>query len=383
MEQYNFPTTILYGGGALDALSERLREKGHKKALIVTDSVIRDLGMARKLTDLLSAQGIPYAMFSDVHPNPTDADVDEGVQSYRENGCDSIIALGGGSPMDVAKVVKVMVAHPPPLEQYDDALGGDRLITEPMPPLYAIPTTAGTGSEVGRSGVIIMRNTGRKTIFFHPHLMPNIAVLEPEMTVSLPPDITAATGIDAFSHCMEAYFAPMFHPMADGIALQGMELILIWLPRACSDGTNIEAREKMLIAATMGATAFQKGLGMIHSLAHPLSSMYGIHHGLANALLIPDCVEFLERSDLSYEQRYRIERVRSLFVELDLDRGSLSASCRDFFKSLGVKFGLSRYKVSSSDLERLSSEAFADPCHASNMIPITEGDLLKICQTAY
>jgi 4-hydroxybutyrate dehydrogenase len=383
MEQYNFPTTILYGRGALDAFSERLREQGHKKALIVTDSVIRDLGMARKLTDLLSAQAIPYAMFSDVHPNPTDVDVDGGVQSYRENGCDSIIALGGGSPMDVAKVVKVMVAHPPPLERYDDSLGGDRLITEPMPPLYAIPTTAGTGSEVGRSGVIIMRNTGRKTIFFHPHLMPNIAVLEPEMTVSLPPNITAATGIDAFSHCMEAYFAPMFHPMADGIALKGMELILIWLPRACSDGTNIEAREKMLIAATMGATAFQKGLGMIHSLAHPLSSMYGIHHGLANALLIPDCVEFLERADLSYEQRYRIERVRSLFVELDLDRGSLSACCRDFFKSLGVEFGLSRYKVSSSDLERLSSEAFADPCHASNMIPITEGDLLKICQTAY
>jgi 4-hydroxybutyrate dehydrogenase len=382
MEQYNFPTTILYGRGALDAFSERLKEQGHKRALIVTDSVIRDLGLAQKLTDLLSSQGIPCAMFSDVHPNPTDADVDGGVKSYRESGCDSIIALGG-SPMDVAKVVKIMVAHPPPLEQYDDSLGGDRLITEPMPPLYAIPTTAGTGSEVGRSGVIIMKNTGRKTIFFHPHLMPDIAVLEPEMTVSLPPNITAATGIDAFSHCMEAYFAPMFHPMADGIALKGMELILIWLPKACNDGANIEAREKMLIAATMGSTAFQKGLGMIHSLAHPLSSMYGIHHGLANALVIPDCVEFLERADLSYEQRYRIERVRSLFVELDLDRGSLSACCRDFFKSLGVEFGLSRHKVPSSDLERLSSEAFADPCHANNMIPVTEGDLLKICQTAY
>jgi 4-hydroxybutyrate dehydrogenase len=383
MEQYNFPTTILYGRGALKTFSEQMREKGHRKTLIVTDSVIRDLGLAQKLTDLLSSQGIPCAMFSDVHPNPTDADVDGGVKSYRESGCDSIIALGGGSPMDVAKVVKIMVAHPPPLEQYDDSLGGDRLITEPMPPLYAIPTTAGTGSEVGRSGVIIMKNTGRKTIFFHPHLMPDIAVLEPEMTVSLPPNITAATGIDAFSHCMEAYFAPMFHPMADGIALKGMELILIWLPKACNDGANIEAREKMLIAATMGSTAFQKGLGMIHSLAHPLSSMYGIHHGLANALVIPDCVEFLERADLSYEQRYRIERVRSLFVELDLDRGSLSACCRDFFKSLGVEFGLSRHKVPSSDLERLSSEAFADPCHANNMIPVTEGDLLKICQTAY
>lgn len=383
MEQYNFPTTVLYGQGSLNAFLERLKEQGHKKALIVTDSVIREIGLAQRLTDLLSAQGIPCAVFSDAHPNPTDADVDNGVESYRNNGCDSIIALGGGSPMDVAKVVRIMVAHPPPLEQYDDSLGGDRLITEPMPPLYAIPTTAGTGSEVGRSGVIIMRKTGRKTIFFHPDLMPDIAVLEPEVTVSLPPGITAATGIDAFSHCMEAYFAPMFHPMADGIALQGMELILAWLPKAYSDGANIEAREKMLIAASMGATAFQKGLGMVHSLAHPLSSMYDIHHGLANALMIPDCVDFLERADLSYEQRYRIERVRALFIERDLDRGSLSECCRDFFKSLGVEFGLSRHRVPSSDLERLSREAFDDPCHTNNMVPVTESDLLSVSQKAY
>jgi 4-hydroxybutyrate dehydrogenase len=171
--------------------------------------------------------------------------------------------------------------------------------------------------------------------------------------------------------------------MADGIALQGMEIILTWLPKAYSDGTNIEAREKMLIASSMGSIAFQKGLGMVHSLAHPLSSMYDIHHGLANAIMIPDCVDFLERADLSYEQRYRIERVRALFIERDLDRGGLSECCRDFFKSLGVEFGLSRHRVPSSDLEKLSREAFDDPCHSNNMIPVAESDLLRVCQKAY
>ena len=247
--------------------------------------------------------------------------------------------------MDVAKVIRIMAAHPGPLEQYDDARGGSRLITQPMPPLYAVPMTAGTGSEVGRSAVIIMPDSGRKTIFFHPSLMPDIAVLEPELTAGLPPDITAASGIDAFVHSMEAYFAPDFHPMADGIALAGMELVLDWLPRATKDVGDLEARGKMLLAATMGAVAFQKGLGMIHSLAHPLSTRYAMHHGLANALMLPFGVRFLESADLNPGQEGRIARVRALFAERGLDKGSLSESCRHFVEGLGIRLGLSSHGV--------------------------------------
>ncbi len=382
MYQYNYPTTILLGQGALKNFCDRLKEKSHKKILIVSDKTLSKLGVVKQVTDLLKSIKQPYALFDDIRPNPYEDDVDKGVHAYRNDACDSIIAIGGGSPMDVAKVIKIMVSNPPPLSQYDDALGGDRFITRPMPPLYAIPTTAGTGSEVGRSGVIIMSATGRKTIFFHPDLMPKIAVLEPGLTAGLPPHITAATGIDAFSHCLEAYLSTGFHPIADGIALQGIELILTWLPTAYSDGRNLEAREKMQIAASMGAAAFQKGLGMVHSLAHPLSSMYDIHHGLANALMLPAAMEFLENANLNEEQRRRISKVRSLFAEVGLVHITLNESLKEFIPALGIVSGLARHKVPESDLEKLGDEAFHDGCHASNMIKVTRDDLLKAYRAA-
>jgi 4-hydroxybutyrate dehydrogenase len=251
-----------------------------------------------------------------------------------------------------------------------------------MPALYAIPTTAGTGSEVGRSGVIILRDTGRKTIIFHPELLPSIAVLEPELTAGMPPFLTAATGMDAFVHCLEAYFVNMFHPMADGIALQGMELILTWLPVACKNGANLEAREKMLIASSMGAVAFQKGLGMIHSMAHPLSSLYGLHHGLANALVLPDSILHLEQARLSPEQMAKIQKVRSIFAECGLGRPSLSESCRTFCEQVGIPMGLSKNKVPEDGLAKLSAEALKDGCHGSNMIPVVEGDFLKVLKAS-
>jgi alcohol dehydrogenase class IV len=382
MYQYNYPTTILLGQGALKSFCERLKEKNHKRILIVSDRTLTRLGIVDQITGLLSSIKLSFAIYDDTRPNPIEEDVEKGVEAYKSNGCDSLIAIGGGSPMDVAKVIKIMASNPSPLSQYDDALGGDRLITHPMPPLYAIPTTAGTGSEVGRSGVIIMRGTGRKTIFFHPDLMPRIAVLEPALTAELPPHITAATGIDAFSHCLEAYFASGFHPIADGIALQGIELILTWLPAAYEDGKNLEAREKMQIAAAMGAAAFQKGLGMVHSLAHPLSSMYDIHHGLANALMFPAAMEFLENADLSEEQRRRISKVRALFAEVGLIHIALSECLKEFIPALGIEPGLCKYKVPESDIEKLSAEAFHDGCHASNMIPVTKDDLLKVYRAA-
>jgi alcohol dehydrogenase class IV len=321
--------------------------------------------------------------FCDVHPNPIEEDVIRGAQMYKKEGCQGFIALGGGSPMDAAKGMMILIDHPEPLAQYDDTKGGDRLITKPLPPLFAIATTAGTGSEVGRSSVIIIKATGDKTILFHPTMMPKIAVLEPELTKDLPKSVTVATGLDAFTHNLEAYLAPGFHPMADGIALQGMELILDNLPLVYKNGGDLEARGRMLMAATMGATAFQKGLGMIHSMAHPLSSECGLHHGLANALCLPTCIEFLEKADLKQEQRQRLEKVQELFQNRGLARATLAESCRVFFTGLGIQFGLVNHGVKKDQLEILSHKAFLDPCHGCNMIPVREVDFKNVFAHAF
>ena len=382
MRQYNYPTTILLGEGALAEFGRRLRGRVGK-ALIVTDATLARAGLPGQVTTALRQEGVEAAVFDGTHPNPIEDDVEKGLEAYRAGGCDALIALGGGSPMDTAKVVRLMASHPGPLDRYDDAKGGDKRIVNPMPPLFAIPTTAGTGSEVGRSGVIILRATGKKTIFFHPKLMPDIAVLEPSLTVGLPPQITAATGIDAFTHCLEAYCVDAFHPMADGIALEGIRLILRALPVAYAEGGNLEARGAMQMAAAMGATAFQKGLGMIHSLAHPLSARYNTHHGLANALLLPDSLAFLESRPLAPAALAKLERILGLFREAGLAKGALSESARAFFASLGVTFGLRQHKVPQGDLEPLSQDAFEDTCHASNIVPVQREDLLAVYRAAW
>lgn len=382
MQQFNYPTTILFGEGSLRALADRLKGR-FRKALIVTDAVLVKAGLAAQVTDALRAAGVASEVFDGTHPNPVEDDVDQGLEAWRAHGCDCLIALGGGSPMDTAKVIRFMATHPGPLAQYDDAKGGDKLIRNPMPPLFAIPTTSGTGSEVGRSGVIILKATGKKTIFFHPGLMPDIAVLEPSLTAGLPPHITAATGIDAFTHCLEAYFVDAFHPMADGIAQEGIRLILKALPAAYADGKDLEARGAMQMAAAMGATAFQKGLGMIHSLAHPLSARYNTHHGLANALLLPDALAFLESRDLDRKAMAKFARVQDLFREAGLAKGSLSQSARAFFTDLGVPFGLRNHKVPQGDLGTLATDAFEDTCHASNCIPVKREDMLAVYTAAW
>ncbi len=382
MQQFNYPTIILFGEGSLAELARRIKGKA-ARALLVTDATLAKAGLADRVIQALRVEGVDAVVFDGTHPNPVEADVEKGLEAYRAGGCDALIALGGGSPMDTAKVIRFLVSHPGPLAQYDDAKGGDKLIVNPMPPLYAIPTTAGTGSEVGRSGVIILKATGKKTIFFHPRLMPDIAVLEPSLTAGLPPHITATTGIDAFTHCLEAYFVDAFHPLADGIALEGIRLILKALPAAYANGGDLEARGAMQMAAAMGATAFQKGLGMIHSLAHPLSARYNTHHGLANALLLPDSLAFLESRPLSAAARAKIARVGDLFREAGLDKGRLSESARAFIASLGVTFGLRGHKVPETDLAALSQDAFEDTCHASNMVPVKKEDLLAVYRAAW
>lgn len=383
MQQFNYPTTIYYGAGSLEAMAKSINKLGLKKLLIVSDPTLEKLGLVKQVADVCSAENIKTAQFCNVHPNPIEDDVLEGIKVYRKEDCDGFIALGGGSPMDAAKAIMILVDHPEPLAQYDDTKGGDRLITKDLPPLFAIATTAGTGSEVGRSSVIILKATNDKTILFHPTMMPKIAVLEPKLTVLLPKQITVATGIDAFTHNLEAYLAPGFHPMADGIALQGLELILDNLPLVVANGENLEARGRMLMAATMGAAAFQKGLGMIHSMAHPLSSECGLHHGLANALALPFCIEFIEKSDLSSEQRKRLFKVQQLFAERGLAKESLSASCKSFFAGLGLEFGLGRHGVKKEQLQKLTHKAFLDPCHGNNIIPVTEKDFGVVFEKAF
>lgn len=380
---FSFPTHIVLGQGALQTMAAAIAERNPHRALLVTDQVLVELGIVDQVTAILDQHGISHALFADIHPNPLEEDCEAGILAYKSNECDLLIAIGGGSAMDVAKILKVLAAHPGPIAQYDDAKGGDRLITESMPPLYAIPTTAGTGSEVGRAAVVIVKDTGRKTVIFHPDLMPDMAALEPILTQQLPSHLTAATGIDALTHALEAYFAPDYHPICDGIAVEAIRLVVEYLPVACNDGNDLPAREQMQLAASMGAIAFQKGLGMVHSLAHPLSAEYDTHHGLANALLLPDSVALIEDRATTEDQLGRIQRIRQLFADQGYRQNSLAETLRQFVSDVGITPGLSKHGIPEKDLENLSQLAFEDGIHKTNMVPVTQDDLLAVYCAAF
>lgn len=382
MQQINYPTTILYGEGALAEMCLRISAKGLKKPFIVSDQTLEKVGLVANVCNELKAQGLNPIIFSQVTPNPTDEDVLRGADAYRSAGCDSVVALGGGSPMDAAKAIMIAATHDGPLAQYDDLKGGDQLIVNPLPPLYAIPTTAGTGSEVGRSGLIVMRESGLKTIFFHPDLLPKLAVLDPEMTKGLPASVIATTGLDAFSHSLEAFLARSFHPMSDGIALEGMSLVLKNLPLVLEDNSNTEARARMLLAASMGATAFQKGLGMIHSLAHALGGECHLHHGTGISLTMPWALKFIEEQSLNDEQKERLDRVQGLFVREGLAKEKLSSSVLEFVKTCfskgGVAMGLKAHGIKEGDIDTLVEKAFIDPCHPQGMVDVGKDDLRRV-----
>ena len=379
MNQFSFPTTILHGEGALAELANRIAEK---KLMLVTDPGLVKAGVVEQALAELADCGAAFEVFGGVHPNPIEADVEAGAEFYIEHDCDGLLALGGGSAMDVAKVIRFFASHPSPLAQYSVLDNGGAKIIGTLPPFYAVPTTAGTGSEVGRGAVITLRDTGRKTLFVAPPLMPTIAVLEPGLTAGLPPHLTAATGIDAFTHCLESYFAPVYHPMADGVALEGIRLCLAHLNAAVTDGQDLPSRAQMQMAASMGAVAFQKDLGMVHSLAHPLSARHGTHHGLANALMLPNSMAFIEATDLTAAQLQRIQTIRTLFAEAGRSGDSLADETRTWFEELGIQFGLKNHGITADDLGPLADEAFADPCHATNLIPVTRDDLATVYRGA-
>ncbi len=381
---FSFPTRILFGCGAVRRLPECLQETGVAKPLLVTDPGVRATPAFETVCAVLGESGVHYEVFADVHPNPTEDDVIAGAELYRAAGCNGVIGLGGGSALDAAKAVVVKARHSEPLTELEAQAQGWERMTGPYDPIIAIPTTAGTGSEVGRSSVITSHSLGRKIIIFSPHLMPKRAILDPELTVGLPPALTAATGMDAFTHCLESLTCPVFHPLCDAIAIHGLELIIRYLERAVRDGRDIEARGYMQVAATMGAIAFQKDLGAAHSLAHPLSTEFGLNHGLANALCLPAVMRFnLEAAEPHYA------RLAAMFGAPVHQMSVREAAARAveeleaFVERLGIRRGLRHHGVPRESLAALAEKAYEDPCHRTNVRPCTREDLLRLYEESW
>ena len=377
----SFPTRIVHGRGAIKELPGELLRAGAKNPLIVTDKGILQAGLLRFITPLLEAAGIHAQIFAEFEPNPTERDALRGIEAYRAAKADSVLGIGGGASLDMAKAVALLVHHEPPLSRYDDAKGGDAYITADVPPILQVPTTAGTGSEVGRSTVLVI--DGKKVVIFSPALMARAAILDPELTVGLPPFITAATGMDALTHNLEAYVAKGDHPLADAIALDGLRRIAGNLKKAVANGKDLDAREQMLIGSAFGAIAFQKGLGAAHSIAHALSPVAGTHHGLANSLVLPNVVAF---NRFAAEERLATAAV-ALGADPKMSVQERAHAAAELVDALRVACGLPR-KLSQAGVKRemiplLVEKALADACHTSNPRPVTQVDFERLIQDAF
>ena len=371
---WNYPTAMRFGPGRIAELAEACKSLGMTRPLLVTDPGLAGLPMVADALAANQAAGLPTALFSDVKPNPVGKNVDDGLKAYRDGGHDGVIAWGGGSGLDAAKAVALMAGQSRPLWDFEDR-GDNWLRADPagIAPIVAVPTTAGTGSEVGRASVILDESDHTKKIVFHPKMLPSIVISDPELTLGLPAPLTAATGMDALAHCLEAYCAPGYHPMAEGIAVEGLRLVKDWLPTAVADGANLEARAHMLVAATMGATAFQKGLGAIHSLSHPVGALYDTHHGLTNAVVMPYVLVF---------NRAAIEdRLTRLAAWLGLPNPSFQA-IMDWVLGLREKFEiphtLAAMGVTDERLDELSEMAAQDPTAAGNPIPVGKAEMKQM-----
>lgn len=354
-----------------------------KRPLVVTDAGVVKAGLAGRLYAVLEEAHVSFATFEEVKPDPTERDAFAGLDAYRSNKCDGIIAIGGGSPLDAAKLVQVLVTHEPPLSRYDDATGGDQYVRDNMPPLIAIPTTAGTGSEVSRSGVATLSDTGRKTVIFSPFLMPKAAICDPELTLGLPPGPTAATGMDAFTHCLEAYLSNGFHPLADAVAIDGIARVARSLPRAYEDGKNLVARTDMMVAAMEGAMAFQKGLGACHALAHALTPISGVHHGLANAIVLPVVMEFNRPVSTARLSRVALAMGDTSNAREEVLAGNAIERVRKLNATIGIPSRLRDAGVQEKDLVRISEKAFVDASHRGNPRPCTQEDLLAMLRESF
>jgi alcohol dehydrogenase class IV len=371
---WNYPTTVWAGPGRIAELGAACAAAGIKRPLIVTDEGLVNASMIRNALAVLEHS----ALFGAVRGNPAASHVEAGLAAYRAGKHDGVVAFGGGSALDAGKAVAFMSGQSRPLWDFEDI--GDwwkRADPAGIAPVVAVPTTAGTGSEVGRASVILNEETHQKKIIFHPKMMPVVVIADAELTVGLPRAVTAATGIDAFVHCFEAYCAPGFHPLADGVALEGMRLIHRYLPRACADGKDLEARQQMLAAASMGATAFQKGLGGVHAIAHPVGSWFNTHHGLTNAVILPYVMTFNRR--VIDEKSAVIARV------LDLPERGFDGFLKwvmQLRRDLGIPHSLAEIGVHTDNAAVIGSEAAIDPSAGGNPIAVDAAHLEHIFRAA-
>lgn len=363
---WSYPTLIKMGAGRIRELADHCKALGMKKPLLVTDRGLARMAITQNALDILDAGGLGRALFADVDPNPNDRNLEAGVKAFKDGGHDGVVAFGGGSGLDLGKCVAFMAGQTRPVWDFEDI--GDRWTrasVEGIAPIVAVPTTAGTGSEVGRASVITNSETHTKKIIFHPKFLPGVTICDPELTVGMPKSITAGTGMDAFAHCLEAFSSPFYHPMSQGIALEGLRLVKEYLPRAYKDGTDIEARTNMMSAAAMGAVAFQKGLGAIHSLSHPVGAIYHTHHGTTNAVVMPPVLRF---------NRPAVEdRLASAAAYLGIAGGF--NGFYDFVlklrEDLGIPDKLSALGVGTDRIDEMSVMAVADPSTGGNPVELT------------
>lgn len=363
---WSYPTAVRFGAGRISEIADVCKAAGMSKPLLVTDKGLANMEITTKTLDLLEAAGLGRGMFSDVDPNPTDKNAEAGVKAYRDGGYDGVVAFGGGSGLDLAKVIAFMAGQTRPLWDFEDI--GDwwtRANAAAIAPIIAVPTTAGTGSEVGRAGIITKVDTAEKKIIFHPKMLPTTVICDPELTVGMPQFLTAGTGLDAFAHCVEAYSSPHYHPMSQGIALEGMRLVKEYLPRAYADGTDLEARGHMMSAAAMGATAFQKGLGAIHALSHPIGAVHHTHHGTTNAVCMPAVLQF-NKTAIS-------DRFDKAAAYLGIAGGfeGFCAYVDELNASMNIPKTLSELGVKDPNIDDLTAAALRDPSTGGNPVEMT------------
>ncbi len=360
---WSYPTAIRFGAGRIAEIAEACKTSQIKKPLLVTDKGLAGMDITNKTLDHLEQAGLGRHIFSEVDSNPNDKNAEEGLKLYREGGFDGVIAFGGGSALDLGKVLAFMVGQKRPLWDFEDV--GDwwtRADADAIHPVIAVPTTAGTGSEVGRASVITNSTNKEKKIIFHPKMLPVIVICDPELTAGMPQFLTAGTGLDAFAHCVEAYSSPHYHPMSQGMALEGMRLVKEYLPRAYNDGNDIEARAQMMSAAVMGATAFQKGLGAIHALSHPIGAVHNTHHGTTNAVCMPAVLQF---NKSAIQARFD-QAAAYLGIQ-----GGYDGFCQyvnELNHSMKIPQTLTELGVENPDLESLARSALNDPSVGGNPV---------------
>jgi alcohol dehydrogenase class IV len=374
---WSYPTAIRFGAGRIKELAEACGTAGITRPLLVTDAGLAKLPITAATMGLIKQAGVPVALFADVQPNPVESNVEAGVAAFRARGHDGVIAFGGGSGLDVGKLIAFMAGQSRPLWDFEDI--GDwwtRADPAGIAPIVAVPTTAGTGSEVGRAGVVTQELTHTKKVIFHPKMMPQVVICDPELTVGMPPAVTAGTGMDALAHCLEAYCAPSYHPMAEGIAVEGLRLVFGNLPEAVANGKDLEARANMMSAAAMGATAFQKGLGAIHALSHPVGALYNTHHGTTNGVFMPYVLVF-NRPAIEG----KIERLAG-FLEISGGFDGFLAAVLDIRKRTGIPHSLRELGIDHSKEELIAEMAIVDPTAGGNPVPLTKDGSKKLFEAA-